>query len=164
MPMTVIIYVTTRSSRLLVMRVPIVGEELLASQPTITRLENQVTKKELAAIRRLFLDRFIQAYQQAPKEIILDVDGWDAQTYGHQQLSLFHGYYGHKMYFPVLINEASSGYPLILQLRAGNSHSGKGIAGIQRMVILATETSLASSTNYLTWRCRIFPPRADPTL
>ena len=31
-----------------------------------------------------------------------------------------------------------SGYPLILQLRAGNSHSGKGIAGIQVMVILAT--------------------------
>ena len=68
----------------------------------------------------------------APKEIILDVDGWDAQTYGHQQLSLFHGYYDHKMYFPVLINEAESGYPLILQLRAGNSHSGKGIAGILR--------------------------------
>ncbi len=36
------------------------------------------------------------------------------------------------MYFPVLINEARSGYPLILELRAGNSHSGKGIAGILR--------------------------------
>jgi hypothetical protein len=36
------------------------------------------------------------------------------------------------MYFPVLINEASSGYPLVLQLRAGNSHSGKGVAGILR--------------------------------
>ncbi len=83
-------------------------------------------------MRRLFLDRFIQAHQPAPEEIILDIDGWDAQTYGHQQLSLFHGYYGHKMYFPVLINEAESGYPLILQLRAGNSHSGKGIAGILR--------------------------------
>ena len=36
------------------------------------------------------------------------------------------------MYFPVLINEASTGYPLVLQLRAGNSHSGKGVAGILR--------------------------------
>ncbi len=36
------------------------------------------------------------------------------------------------MYFPVLINEADSGYPLILELRAGNSHSGKGVAGILR--------------------------------
>jgi Transposase DDE domain group 1 len=36
------------------------------------------------------------------------------------------------MYFPVLINEAKTGYPLVLQLRAGNSHSGKGVAGILR--------------------------------
>ncbi len=72
-------------------RVPRPGEELLASQPTISRLENQISKGELAAIRRLFVERFIQSYSQAPKEIILDIDGWDAQTYGHQQLSLFHG-------------------------------------------------------------------------
>ena len=113
-------------------RVPRPGEELLASQPTISRLENQISKGELAAIRRLFVEKFIQSYRQAPKEIILDIDGWDAQTYGHQQLSLFHGYYRHQMYFPVLINEAHSGYPLILELRAGNSHSGKGVAGILR--------------------------------
>ncbi len=113
-------------------RVPLPGEELLASQPTISRLENQVSKGELAAIRRLFVERFIQSYRQAPKEIILDLDPWDAETHGHQQLSLFHGYYGHQMYFPVLINEADSGYPLILELRAGNSHSGKGVAGILR--------------------------------
>jgi hypothetical protein len=31
-----------------------------------------------------------------------------------------------------LINEAQSGYPLVLQLRAGNSHPGKGVAGILR--------------------------------
>ena len=68
------------------------------------------------------------------------------------------------MYFPVLINEADTGYPLILELRAGNSHSGKGVAGIQVMVILATETSLASSPNYLASRCRIFPTGADQTL
>lgn len=87
---------------------------------------------ELAAIRRLFVERFIQSYRQAPTEIILDIDAWDAETHGHQQLSLFHGYYKQQMYFPVLINEADSGYPLILEWRAGNSHSGKGIAGILR--------------------------------
>ena len=68
------------------------------------------------------------------------------------------------MYFPVLINEADSGYPLILELRAGNSHSGKGVAGIQVMVILATKTSLAKSPNYLARRCRIFSTRAHQTL
>ncbi|MEM1281719.1 MAG: IS1380 family transposase, partial [Cyanobacteria bacterium P01_H01_bin.152] len=67
-----------------------------------------------------------------PQAIWLDIDGWDAPTHGEQQLSFFHGYYGQSMYFPVLINEARSGYPLVLQLRAGNSHSGKGVAGLLR--------------------------------
>lgn len=78
------------------------------------------------------VDGFIEQYQQAPKQIVLDIDGWDDPTHGQQQLSCFHGYYGQHMYFPVLINEAKSGYPLVLQLRAGNSHPGKGVAGILR--------------------------------
>ena len=45
---------------------------------------------------------------------------------------LFHGYYGHKIYYPILINEAQSGYPLIVQLRAGNSHPGNGTKIIYR--------------------------------
>jgi hypothetical protein len=113
-------------------KVPLPGEELLASQPTMSRLENQVNKKEIKAIRSFFIDQFLQSYSKPPKEILLDIDGWDALTHGHQQLSLFNGYYGHHIYFPVLINEAATGYPLVLQLRAGNSHSGKGVAGILR--------------------------------
>ncbi len=113
-------------------KVPVPGEELLASQPTMSRLENKVTNREIKGIRSFFLDQFIQSYSEEPEEILLDIDGWDALTHGHQQLSLFHGYYGHYIYFPILINEASSGYPLVLQLRAGNSHPGKGVAGILR--------------------------------
>jgi hypothetical protein len=113
-------------------RLPIAEQELLASQPTITRLENQVGKREVAAMRSQMLDGFIQGYKSAPEDLVLDIDAWDAPTHGQQQLSCFHGYYGQHMYFPVLINEASTGYPVVLQLRAGNSHSGKGVAGILR--------------------------------
>ena len=113
-------------------RLPEAGEDLLASQPTISRLENHVSKSEVSGMRRAFVDRFITSYDEPPKKVVLDIDGWDAPTHGQQQLSFFHGYYGHAMYFPVLINEAVSGYPLVLQLRAGNSHSGKGVAGILR--------------------------------
>ena len=113
-------------------RLPVVGEQALASQPTMTRLENHVSHKENAQMRRFFVDHFIAQYETPPQALWLDIDGWDAPTYGEQQLSLFHGYYGQSMYFPVLINEASSGYPLVLQLRAGNSHPGKGVAGLLR--------------------------------
>ena len=100
-------------------RLPIPGEELLASQPTISRMENHVNRQEVGAMRRLFVERFIASYQLPPLEVVLDIDGWDDPTHGQQELSRFHGYYGHHMYFPVLINEATSGYPLVLQLRAG---------------------------------------------
>lgn len=113
-------------------RLPVASEELLASQPTITRLENHVTKREVSAMRSQMVEGFINRYERAPQEIVLDIDGWDDPTHGQQQLSCFHGYFGQHMYFPVLINEASSGYPLVLQLRAGNSHPGKGVAGILR--------------------------------
>jgi len=113
-------------------RLPAAGENGLASQPTITRLENQVTRRDIGQIRGQFIDRFIERHETAPTAVTLDIDGWDAPTYGEQQLSLFHGYYGHQMYYPVLINEATSSYPLVLQLRPGNSHPGKGIAGLLR--------------------------------
>lgn len=113
-------------------RLPLAEEELLASQPTMTRLENQVSEREVAVMRSRMVEGFIKRYKQAPQEIVLDIDGWDDPTHGEQQLSFFHGYYGQHMYLPVLINEASSGYPLVLQLRAGNSHPGKGVAGLLR--------------------------------
>jgi hypothetical protein len=113
-------------------RLPVAQQEHLASQPTMTRLENHVSKSEVSRMRSRMVDNFVKQYAQAPDEIVLDIDGWDDPTHGQQQLSCFHGYYGQHMYFPVLINEATSGYPLVLQLRAGNSHPGKGVAGLLR--------------------------------
>ena len=80
-------------------KIPRMGAELLASQPTISRLENQISQQEIKSIRRFFLDKFIQNYREAPQQIVLDIDGFDALTHGHQQLSLFHGYYGIKFTF-----------------------------------------------------------------
>jgi len=67
-------------------------------------------------------ERFINGYREAPEEIVLDIDGWDDPTHGQHQLSCFHGYYGQHMhmYFPVLINEASTGYPLATTVRLRN--------------------------------------------
>ena len=67
-------------------KVPLPGEELLASQPTISRWENRITKKEINATRSFFIEQFIQSYSAPPEEILLDIDGWDALTHGEQQL------------------------------------------------------------------------------
>ena len=68
-------------------KIPLPEEELLASQPTISRLENRISNKEINAVRSFFLEQFIQAYSEEPEELLLDIDGWDDPTHGHQQLS-----------------------------------------------------------------------------
>jgi len=113
-------------------RTPTVNSTHLASQPTLSRLENRVSAKELSAMRSALLDHFIESFSQPPQRLVLDIDGWDAATHGDQQLSFFHGYYQQHMYYPVLINDAETGYPLVVQLRPGNSHPGKGVAALLR--------------------------------
>jgi hypothetical protein len=49
---------------------PIPGEALLASQPTMSRLENHVLPQELSAMRRAFIDRFIASYEVPPSVVI----------------------------------------------------------------------------------------------
>ena len=107
----------------------------LASQPTMSRLENHVTEEDLARLRRFFVQKFIDSYSTAPKELILDVDGWDDPAHGYQQLTFWHGYFDQRMYYPVQISEAKTGRPLVLHLRPGNSHAGKGIKGILAWLI-----------------------------
>lgn len=112
-------------------KLPKSGKDL-GSQPTITRLENRITKQDISAIRKFFVELFISSFKKAPKEIVLDIDGYDDPTHGSQQLSFYHGYYRQHMYHPVMINHAGSGFPIALQLRAGNSHAGKGVKGLLR--------------------------------
>ena len=72
-------------------RLPITGDDL-ASQPTISRLENQVSRTDLYRVGRAFLDTFIDSYDKPPKKIILDIDDTDDPTHGSQQLCLFNAH------------------------------------------------------------------------
>jgi hypothetical protein len=107
-------------------------DKSLGSQPTITRLENRVDLSDIKRLRRMFVDQFISSFKVSPKEIVLDIDSYADETHGNQEQTCFHGFYNHYIYHPVLINDAKTGFPLLLQLRAGNSHSGKGIKSLLR--------------------------------
>jgi co-chaperonin GroES (HSP10) len=66
-------------------RLPLPEQELLASQPSITRLENHVSKSEISAMHSQMLTGFIGRYREAPCEVVLDIDGWDDPTHGHRR-------------------------------------------------------------------------------
>ncbi len=65
----------------------------LASQPTLSRFENAITPRSLLRLEEWFIERFVNSFDEPPGEITLDVDIFDDETHGAQQLTLFHGYY-----------------------------------------------------------------------
>jgi len=106
-------------------------DDPLASQPTLSRFENSVT---IPALHRLIdfladtgVERLREKHQgQLPERVTLDLDPTDDPTHGHQQLSLFHGYYDQHQYFPQVISEPTTRHVFLVWLRPGAVHAAHG--------------------------------------
>ncbi len=121
-------------------RLPITGHDL-ASQPTLTRLENSVRRTDLYRIAQAFVDAFLASYKKPPKAIILDLDDTDDPTHGSQQLSMFNAYYDEHCYLPLHIYEGQSGKLITTILRPGKPTNGAQVAAIlKRLVAHIRET------------------------
>lgn len=107
----------------------------LASQPTLCRLENRITRKELVRVAQLLVDSYIAAHPGPRRLIVIDIDSTDDPAHGRQQLALFHGFYGQYMFHPLLVFDGLTGYPLAAVLRSGRSHASKGAAHILRRIL-----------------------------
>lgn len=107
----------------------------LASQPTMTRLENHVGHKELYAIGDLFIENFLDSYESAPGSIIVDLDDTNANTYGAQQLTLFNNYYGEYCYMPLLAFDAATGRLILPMLRPGRVNKRLNVCGLMKRLV-----------------------------
>jgi hypothetical protein len=107
----------------------------LASQPTLSRFENQVTTKDLRRLSDWFLDLYLKTHPGPRKVIVLDMDATDDPTHGQQQLSFFHGYYEEHMYHPLLVFDGRTGFPLAAVLRPGNTHASRGALAVLKRLI-----------------------------
>jgi hypothetical protein len=107
----------------------------LASQPTLSRLENRVSRTQLLRLGDELLDAYLAAHPRQRDLIVLDIDATDDPTHGHQQLSMFHGFYDQHMFHPLLVFDGVSGYPIAAVLRAGNAHASKGAVAILKRIL-----------------------------
>jgi hypothetical protein len=73
---------------------------------------------------------FVRTRRAPPAEIILDVDATDDPVHGRQALSAYHGYFRQHQYFPVLVFEGHTGFPLAGWLRPGTAHASWGVVEI----------------------------------
>lgn len=112
----------------------------LASQPTLSRLENAVGWRECWRISEQLIASYVEHHRHPPPHrIVLDVDATDDETHGHQQLSFFHGYFDEYCYLPLLVFAQAEGQGeqelLAAVLRPGNKHAGyRALAIIKRVV------------------------------
>ena len=82
-----------------------------AGKSTLNRLELSTTtasryhkiSHDGKAIEGLFVDVFLEAHPQPPKQIILDLDATDDPLHGHQEGRFFHGYYDCYCYLPLYV-------------------------------------------------------------
>jgi hypothetical protein len=132
------------------------AERPLASGSTLARFQYAYTRRQAerpiddrpvllevraAQVQRLrvlnnyLADLFVRTRAAPPTEIILDVDATDDPVHGGQALSGYHGYFGQQQYFPLLVYEGHSGFPLAAWLRPGTAHASLGAVDILRPIV-----------------------------
>jgi hypothetical protein len=95
-----------------------VGDDKLASQPTISIMENKMGSKNCYRLAMFLLHFYIAMKRKVPKEIILDLDGSCFPVHGKQQGSGYRGHYETDMYFPLLVFD-QDGWLITAVLRPG---------------------------------------------
>jgi hypothetical protein len=116
-------------------RVP--GEADLASQPTLSRLENAVEFKACYRLAVALVQLYLQERERdgVPKRIVLDFDGTDDPAHGKQEGAAYHGFYGGYMYHPLLVFDGDTGQLITAILRPGTCHDSRGaVAVLKRLV------------------------------
>ena len=64
------------------------GDDLM-SQPTLSRLENAPSRRQLGRMGLKMIDLFCASFPSVPGRIVLDIDDTDDAVHGGQQLALF---------------------------------------------------------------------------
>src|SRR3977135_1049759 len=114
-------------------RLPETGAPL-ASQPTISRFENRISRSELYRMELVLLEQFIASYASPPSVIVLDVDDTEDPVHGEQEQARYDGYYGGYCFMPLHLYEGLSGRLITTILKAKRFTGTQMLAVLKRLV------------------------------
>jgi hypothetical protein len=100
--------------------------ELPLEERSAQREVNAAMTQRLRVLNDYLPELFIRTRRTVPTTIILDIDPTDDPTHGQQVLSFFHGYFDQHQYFPLMVFEGQTGFPLAAWLRPGTVHASCG--------------------------------------
>jgi hypothetical protein len=119
-------------------RLPESGADL-ASQPTLSRLENAVGPRACYRLGAALLETYLRERGRlgVPERILLDCDGFDDPAHGQQEGVAYHGYFGQHQYLPLVVLDGDTGQLAAAVLRPGNSHGSRGAVAVLKRVVRA---------------------------
>ena len=109
----------------------------LASQPTLSRLENAAGRHACYRLALALLAVYLAERERdgVPARVVLDLDGTADPTHGDQEGSAYHGYYGQHMYHPLLVFDGTTGQLITAILRPGTAHAGRGVLSLLKRLV-----------------------------
>jgi len=112
------------------------GRDTLASQPTVSRLENRATNRVLLRMGHAFADDYIRSFgDQPPEMVILDMDPTAITTYGQQQLALFNGFEDEYCLMPFHVYDGITGRLITTTIRPGKTPTDREILAILKRLV-----------------------------
>ena len=106
----------------------------LASQPTLSRFDNHVSRTDLYRMARVLVDQFITSYARPPQLIVLDFDDTEAPVHGEQEQARYDGYYGGYCFLPLHLYEGLSGRLITTIFKAKRFTGTQMLSGLKRLV------------------------------
>ncbi|MFR6670855.1 IS1380 family transposase [Enterococcus sp.] len=102
-------------------------DQLVASQPTLSRFINRVKEENLQSVHQLIeqLGEFL-IIQRNLRQLVIDIDSTHSDTFGRQEKTDYNAHYQTNGYHPLLAFEQNSGVLLGAALRPGNFYTSNG--------------------------------------
>lgn len=134
------------------------AERPLASGSTLARFQYAYTRRQaerpeedrpafgemyrarterIRILNDFLIETFIRTRRRPPAYVILDIDPTDDPAHGQQALAGYHGYYRQHQYFPLLVFDGASRFPLAAWLRPGAAAGAAGAVDVLAALVAA---------------------------
>lgn len=106
----------------------------LGSSPTLCRMETRARRADVVALNKVLVEQFIASHgDQAPEQLVLDIDASDIPLHGQQEQTQFHAYYDRYCYLPLYVFAGKS--MLACVLRRSRIDGARHAAAVIKLLI-----------------------------
>jgi hypothetical protein len=109
------------------------GQSPLASPSTHSRLLNRIDSKTIFKLHEVLVDIFLESFDEAPEEIILDYDATHDPVHGNQDQRFFNGFYDGYCFLPLYV--FCGDQILVSYLRPSSVGAAHHVCGVTKLLV-----------------------------